>query len=408
MKTKDYIWTFNEAELSSGLDGAFSLEYHILGSKLKVAPEVLIDSRIWLVVRSGNKSFLYAFLSPSLIEIYQEGKYKDDVLLRSEPFFSVRLLPRLESRDPWHLPFEDSDEEIRNCTEAERSVFLEMLVKNQRVGFVPPSRAILESVPRTVFVDLEHAVPDQLMSTLRAVSFGDASRSRSLPNSISALGGIALTILKTTHPHLNEAIVIDLIASLDPLAKTTENSPLKSPAEALKGLAALPPMVDTFLVEVDPDKIAPRTFIARASNSSLEWLDKTNDAERAHEQILKDLALHLKSIGFKIYNTRSFDLFAEKANARFLWEIKSANSLNSVSQGEKGIVQLLRYSIALAAAKPKDTRFILLLQDSGHRAVHEYLSKMGDRTGVELWLYDDSQPWPQRVFGLDSENVSDL
>ena len=398
---RNYIWTFNTAALAS-LNGAFSLEYHVPASKLTVAPDALVDSRIWLVVRDGSENFLYGFLSPSIIELYQEGKYKDDFLLRCEPFSSVRFLPRQESRTPWRLPFA-GDEEIRECTDAEQSAFIELLDKNQRVGFASPSRAVLDLVPHTAFPDLEHAVPDQLMSTLRTVSFGDASRSRSMPNSISALGGIALTILKSTHPHLNESDMISLIAALDPLAKTDESASLKSPADLKRVLSWLPPVVDTFLEEIDPDKISPRTCVAKAPDSSLEWLDKTNDAEQAHEQILKDVVLYLRSKGFKLYKTRSFDLFAEKDGARFLCEIKSANSFNTVSQGEKGVVQLLRYSIAFADDKANGIRFFLLLQDSGQAAIHQYLSKMAARAGSELWLYDGKREWPQRILNLSAE-----
>ena len=403
---KNYIWTFSTSALAS-LNGAFSLEYHIPASKLKVTPEVLVGSRIWLVIRDGTENFLYGFLSPSIIELYQEGKYKDDFLLHCEPFSSVRFLPRQESRAPWRLSFE-GDEEIRECTDAEQAVFLEMLTKNHRVGFAPPSRAVIDPVPHTAFLDLEHAVPDQLMSTFRTISFGDASRSRSIPESISALGGIALTILKSTHPHLNETDIISLIAALDPLAKVEENAALKSPEDLKRVLSLLPPVVDTFLEEIDPEKISPRTFVAKASDSSLEWLDKTNDAEQAHEQILKDTVLYLKSKGFTLYKTRSFDLFAEKNSARFLCEIKSANSFNTVSQGERGIVQLLRYSIAFADGKSNDIRFFLLLQDSGQVAVHRYLSKMAGRAGSEIWLYNGTKDWPQRVLNLNKEAFPNL
>lgn len=404
---KNYIWTFNDAALVSGLNGAFSLEYHVPSLKMEVPPEKLVGSKVWLVVKSGNENFLYALLSPSLIELYQDGKYKNDFLLQCEPFSSVRFLPRQESRDPWQLPFETS-EEIRECTDIEENIFLEMVSKNERVGFAPPSRAILDTVPRTAFNDLENAVPDQLMSVLRIVSFGDASRSRSIPESISALGGITLTILESTHPHLDKDNVISLIAALDPLVKTKVGNLIKSQKEILRVLSSLPPVVDTFFEEIDPDKISPRTFVARSIDSSLEWLDKTNDAEKAHEQILKDLVLHLKSKGFKVYKTRSFDLYVEKEDIKLLWEIKSANGYNSVSQGEKGIIQLLRYSTALADERSVGIRFLILLEDSGLHAVHEYLSKMTVRAGSELWLYDKEKEWPKRISDLKGESFNDL
>lgn len=395
---KEYVWAFDESALAAGLDGAFSLEYHVPDSKMKVKPDLLVGSRVWLVVRSGNENFLYAVLNPSIVELYQQGKYKDDFLLRCEPFSSVRFLPRQESRIPWTLSFQGG-EDIRECTDQELSTFVGMIKKNHRVGFSATPRAVLESVPQTAFADIEHAVPDQLMSTLRVVSFGDVSRSRSLPNSISALGGIVLAILKSTHPHLKEPDVVKLLAALDPISETEEV--MKSSGDILRVLSSLPPVVDTFLEEIDTDKISPRTFVAKAPDSSLEWLDKTNDAEQAHEQILKDLVLYLKSKGFKVYKTRSFDLFAKKADLQYLWEIKSANNFNSVSQGEKGIVQLLRYSTALMDGDENNIKFLLLLQDSGQHAVHRYLSKMAGRAGSELWLYNEDKDWPNRISSLE-------
>ncbi len=401
---KDFIWIFNSAALGSGIDGAFSLEYHVPAARMKVAPASIVGSRMWLVLRDGNESFLYGLLNPSAIELYQEGKYKDDFLVHCEPFSSLRLLPRRESRDPWSVSSgEDSD--IRECTEAEAAKFSEMVRANHRVSFAAPTRAVTDVIPKTAFADLEHAVPDQLMSTLRTIAFGDVFRPRSMPDSISAFGAVALAILKSTHPHLNEADVVSLLAALDPMAEDDAPELMKDPEIILKVLSSLPPVVDTFLEEIDPDKISPRTFVAQAKDSSLEWLDKTNDAEQAHEQILKDLVLYLKSHGFKVYKTRSFDLFAEKSGAKFLWEIKSANGRNSVPQGEKGIVQLLRYSTALSDAAVK---FLLVLQDSGQPAVQQYLSKMAGRAGSELWLYDEKREWPHRIYSLNAESFLEL
>lgn len=404
---KNYIWTFNDVALASGLNGAFSLEYHVPCSKMKVPIETLVGSRVWLIVKSGDESFLYALLSPLSIELYKEGRYKDDFLLKCEPFSSMRFLPRQESCVPWQLSFK-TDEEICECTDVEQAALIEIVNKNQRVGFAPPSRSILDTVPRTSFNNLENAVPDQLMSTLRTVSFGDASRSRSLPDTISALGGITLTILALTHPHLDESDVISLIAALDPLSKIDSGVLIKSQKEILHVLSSLPPIVDTFFEEIDPEKLSPRTFVAKSTDSSFEWLDKTNAAEETHERILKDVVLHLKDKDFKVYKTRSFDLFAEKGDVKLLWEIKSANGLNSVSQGEKGIIQLLRYSTALSSEKYADIRFLVLLQDSGLVAIHEYLSKMAKCAGSELWLYNEKKDWPGRIFNMTSNLMKDL
>lgn len=403
----DYVWTFNETALGPGVNGPFSLEYHVPGQKLIVDPAILVGSRLWLVAKNDGECFLYAALTPSTIESYREGKYKDDFLLTAEEFSSVRFLPRRESREPWKLNSFPANEEIRECTMEEKLLFHELIERNRRVNFAPPARIIIESVPKTGFSDMEHAVPDQFMSVLRTVSLGDVSVTKSFSESISALGGVAFAILKSIRPDFSESEVMKLIAALD-FVKTMGKFSETSREEMIKTLASLPPVVDTFLEEIDPDKISPRTFVAAVPAHPSEWIDKINDAEEAHENILRDMALRLKEMGFKIYKSRSFDIFAEKSGARLLLEIKSANGFNAVAQGEKGVIQLLRYSTALSVERFTGTKFLLLLQDSNQPAVQRYLSEISSRAGSELWLYDSEKEWPNRVSGINSEVFSNL
>ena len=406
MTNNDYIWTFNEEALGRGIDGSFSLEYHIPRSRLKADPALLLGARLWLVVKIGEEHFLYAVLTPTTLERYQEGKYRDDYLLCSEGFLSVRFLPRHDSREPWKLLAFENYDGIRECVDAERYRLEELLEKNRRVSFAPPSRAVMESVPRTVCDDLDRAVPDQFISVLRTAAFGDVSRTQSFPESLSALGCIAFAILKATHPEFPEAEMVSLIGALDLMA-TAAPTWQGARKEILTALSSLPPVVDTFLEEIDPERISPRTFVAAAPYSS-EWLDKTNDAEQAHERILKDFVLRLRGKGFRVYKSRSVDLVAEKSGARFLWEIKSANALNATAQGEKGIVQLLRYSTALSENGVSYVKVLLLLQDSDQPAIQRYLARMAARAGIDLWLYNDRREWPQRVYNLKAGTIPNL
>lgn len=403
----DYVWTFNEAAFGSDINGPFSLEYHLPKQRLTVAPSELIGSRLWIVIKNNGGSFLFAALIPSAIEVYKEGKYKGDLLVSSSEFSSVRFLPREDSRGPWRLDSFISEEDIRECTAEEKALFVDTLNKNRKIGFAPPARTVLESVPKTGFFDLEHAVPDQLAAVLRTVSLGDVSIIKSLPESLSALGGVAFTILKSIRSELSESDVVKLLTVLDPV-KTIDGLSMHEHDEKIMTLASLPPVVDTFLEEMDIDKISPRTFLTKILTPSSDWIDKTNDAEEAHENVLKDLALRLKERGFRIYKSRSFDLFAEKSSTRLLWEVKSANGVNTVAQGEKGVIQLLRYSTALSSERFAGTRFLLLLQDSKQPAVQRYLSVISARAGAELWLHDTRKDWPNRVNSIDSQVFPDL
>lgn len=405
--SNNYIWAFDDSALGNGFNGAFSVEYHLSNKMIAFTPEQLIESNIWVLLRTGGELLLYALLRPSYIEMYQEGLYEGDYLLQCDSLSSIRFLPRKESTNSWKLQFEVG-QEVRECTNEEQSTLFELVRKNTRVGFAPPSLITLNSVPRTTFLNFESAVLDQHILTLRSVSYGDASRSHFAPESISALGEITLTILKSTHPQFSEKDIISLVSSIDPVATIESKLSVSRQTDLFHSLASLPPLVDTFFEVLDIEKIAPRIFIAKSEFSRHDWLDKTNNAEREHEQILKDLAVFMLGEGFRVYKTRSFDLYAEKGELKILWEIKSANEYNSVSQGEKGIMQLLRYSIALANINTSEIRYAVLLQDSCDELVKHYLSKMADRAGSELWLYKSKEDWPNRVISMYAKNLKNL
>src|SRR3989344_4701160 len=247
MNRKDLVWTFSSTLLAQGVNGTFSLEYHVPHAKLKLPPDELIDSRLWLVTRIGNESYLFAVILPAMLEKYREGAYINDYLMHTNAFGCVRFLPRRESKKPWSLPASFSHEEaIRECTDEERALFAQILTDNYRVGFASPSNSVVDSVPKTKLDDVGRAVPDQLALTLRTVALGDVSRPQALPESVSALGGIALTVLKRAQPNLDFDEATRLMGALDPLRGTRE-APLKDLQTLARSFSELPPMVDTFL-----------------------------------------------------------------------------------------------------------------------------------------------------------------
>jgi len=211
MNKNDYIWTFNVSALKAGFDGPFSLEYYVPESRMSVSASFILDSRIWLVVKKDDKNYLFAFITPTLIEKYEEGTYEGDFLLHADPYCSVRLLPRFESLDSWILNDLKSHEDgIRECSDAEKTMFLATLSRNQRVSFSNPSRSILDSVPKTKFSDAGRAIPEQLKLVLRTIAFGDLSRSKSAPADVSAFGGATLLLLRSSVENIDSPELIKL------------------------------------------------------------------------------------------------------------------------------------------------------------------------------------------------------
>lgn len=392
----DRVWVFNASTLMGGFKSPLSLEYHLPEQKLFVSAERLADERVWLVSQQEGRAYLFGFLTIELVERYEEGTYKGDYVLRANPFGSVRVFPRTESAERWRLPaLDSSDEGLREAYEQEPLVFNKLIKENELASFAPPEKATLRKIQKTGFADLAHAAPDQLQLTLRSLAFGDAVHSQTFPKPLSALGGIALSILEETLPKFDTREAISIIASLDPLAG--EQTTPRPVVDVLEASRSQPPSVDTFLEDIDPDAIAPRSFVARSTASASDWLDKTAQAEEAHERILKDVVLYMKGKGYSVKKSRSFDLFAEKGSERLLFEVKSTTSKNLIAQGEKGIIQLLRYSSALPKDRSKGLRFAVLLQDQPQASVMEYLANMAARVGFELWLYREDMLWPDRL-----------
>lgn len=392
----DRVWVFNTSALMGGLKNPWSLEYHLPEQKLFVSAERLADERVWLVAKQDERAYLFGFLSVELVERYEEGAYMGDYVLRANPFGSVRVFPRTESAERWRLPVLDSsDEGLREAHEQETLAFTKLVKENELASFAPVEKTVLRKIQKTGFADLAHAAPDQLQLTLRSLAFGDAVRSQAFPKPLSALGGIALSILEQTLPKFDTNEAISIIASLDPLAG--EQTTPRPVGDVLEASRAQPPSVDTFLEDIDPDTIAPRTFVARSTASAFDWLDKTAQAEEMHEKILKDVVLYMKGKGYSVKKSRSFDIFAEKGSERLLFEVKSTTSQNLIAQGEKGIIQLLRYSSALPKESSRGLRFAVLLQDQPQAPVLEYLANMAARVGFELWLYRENVSWPDRL-----------
>ncbi|CAN5715553.1 hypothetical protein BH11PAT2_BH11PAT2_09150 [soil metagenome] len=403
MSKNEFVWVFNASALMGGLDSPLSLEYHLPEQKLFVRPEQLTDERMWLVAKQDEHAYLFGFLAIELVERYEGGIYNGDYLLRANPFGSVRLLPRLESGERWRLPVLDFGEEgIREVYVTDSDAFTKLIKDNEVVSFAQPEKVALNRIQKTGFSDLEQAASDQLQLALRTLAFGDAVRSQAFPKPLSAFGGVALSILEQVLPQLDTDKAKSLIASLDPLVGVQIS--LRPLEDVLEASGSLPPSVDTFLEDIDPDSIAPRSFVARSAVSAFDWLDKTTQAEEAHERILKDVVLYMKGKGYSVKKSRSFDLFAEKGGERLLIEVKSTTSQNLVAQGEKGIIQLLRYSAALSTERSTNLRFVVLLQDQPQASVLEYLANMATRVGFELCLYRQSKDWPQRLTTFDYKN----
>lgn len=130
-----------------------------------------------------------------------------------------------------------------------------------------------------------------------------------------------------------------------------------------------------------------RAFVLSESGSMtniLETMVRREKANREHARILTMLSAKLRVNGFSVYENVYIDLYAEKGETRCIFEVKSNNEHNTLSQIRKAIAQLYEYRYR--SKKPNTPLCIVLQQRPPQKWVEEYL--LLDRHIMVCWLVD--------------------
>ncbi len=161
------------------------------------------------------------------------------------------------------------------------------------------------------------------------------------------------------------------------------------------------PSVDTEFSEIEPGKIYAREFVSADSKlSSLEEaLKKTEHAEKIHQAMLKDISEYLITNGIKPYESGSIDLLYRSRKKLNVFEIKSSNIDNILSQSSKGAFQLACYLNELSKDYDNlNARLVLHVTQSPE--LQKYAVEALLRLGIEVLFYDPGKSWPNRIQGL--------
>jgi CRISPR/Cas system CSM-associated protein Csm2 small subunit len=116
-----------------------------------------------------------------------------------------------------------------------------------------------------------------------------------------------------------------------------------------------------------------------------ETIIRREKANREHGRILNMLAALLRTNGFKVYENTFIDLYADIDETPYIFEVKSNNAKNVLSQIRKAIAQLYEYRYR--SSKHDATLCIVLQQQPPQSWVIDYL--VNDRKILLCWLVDD-------------------
>lgn len=161
------------------------------------------------------------------------------------------------------------------------------------------------------------------------------------------------------------------------------------------------PSVDTEFSEIEPGKIYTREFVSVDSmlRNLEEALNKTEHAEKIHQAMLKDISEFLIANGIKPYESNSIDLLYRSKGNLNVFEIKSSNVDNILSQASKGAFQLACYLNELEKDYD-DLNARLVLHVTESTELQNYAVEALLRLGIKVLFYDPSNPWPNRIQGL--------
>ena len=116
-----------------------------------------------------------------------------------------------------------------------------------------------------------------------------------------------------------------------------------------------------------------------------ETLIRREKANREHARILTMLAAKLRANNYRVFENVFIDLFAEITTQDYIFEVKSNNARNALSQIRKAISQLYEYRYRIN--KPDAILCIVLQQKPTQTWVEDYL--LHDRGIIFCWLVDD-------------------
>lgn len=151
-------------------------------------------------------------------------------------------------------------------------------------------------------------------------------------------------------------------------------------------IGTMPPTIQTFPVLRSFQSNEPRTFVPSGNSvDPYESLICREKANREHSRILNMLATSLRLRYDDVFENTFIDLMVTADGQPFIFEVKSNNNRNVLSQIRKAIAQLYEYRYRIEL--PEAFLCIVLQHMPPQEWVIDYL--LNDRKILVCWLVDD-------------------
>jgi hypothetical protein len=396
----DLVWVLDGQKGTFFGGAGVSGSYILPKNEVDLEPKSLAGRRLWVVLR-GQEDRLLLLVKVKKVERIIDGYYSGDYLISPEVMGSLKLVSGYIGAARYATMSTQAYKLGVSEMSQASSGALALLVKGSiQTKLLPPDKRSLSKVDFQLMPDNSRRLAQ---CALRAVvshltleqvwANGTGDRLGAFSNFACAL----LTEKMGTKPSVE--MVGDLKA-FDPVSLIfAEEKPSDEQGELDQIVNA--PSVDTEFSEIEPGKIYAREFVSADSKqrNMEEALKKTEHAEKIHQAMLKDISEYLIMNGIKPYESSSIDLLFRSKDMLNVFEIKSTNIDNILSQSSKGAFQLACYLNELSKDY-NDLNARLVLHVTESPELQEYAVKALLRLGIEVLFYDPNKSWPNRIQGL--------
>jgi hypothetical protein len=158
------------------------------------------------------------------------------------------------------------------------------------------------------------------------------------------------------------------------------------------------PIIDIEFEPIVVENISSRKFHAIDYNYDVDSIMvKTEDAEKRHQEILKDICKYLINCKIQPMQSSSIDFAVRKNFEYYIFEIKTTNKSNIISQVAKGIFQLALYSEALTSVEKKCSSRTLILETAHDALIETFIKNAAKSLNIDVMHYFSNNNWPNKL-----------
>lgn len=396
----DLVWILSsEKSASFGNKGIFA-SYIIPKNDMKVELQMLAGNRLWVVLR-GPEDRLLKLIKIKKVEQIIDGYHAGDFLVSTELAESFKLVSSYSMAAKCKVPNTRALNLGVSELDLQTSLSLHMLVKEMmQIKLISPTEQLLRQINLTLLPNNSHQLVSNALRAVISRLTLDQIWANGTGEKLGAFSNFAFALISSKINIKQAPDLLEELRNLDPVSILLNKRKLQA-HDDLANTRKLP-RIDIEFTLIEPQNIYARKFLFIDSkfNYLEDALNKTEHAEKIHQEMLKDISMFLIDHGVTPYESSSIDLMYSTGNKLNVFEIKSTNINNILAQAAKGAFQLACYLNELRKNYNNILNTKLILHKTENQGLDEYAREALSCLNIHVLFYDPSKPWPARVHGL--------